>query len=379
MTVRWQRTIFGVFLAAFLGSLGIFSAGLGAQEPAPAMSETVFRNIQVLKGIPADEFMDTMGMFASSLLFDCTGCHVKEILIDRNAFATATPRIQRARQMIVMVNTINKNFFKGEPRVTCFTCHRGANEPEVVPDLALQYGEVMDENPNSMRVFPDARVSPEKVLARYIQESGGADRVGKLTSYVATGTYAGFNTGDAAVPIEIYAKAPNQRTQIVRTFEGDAVRTFDGRSAWAAEGWRQIPLMTFTGGNLIGARVEAVTAFPAGIAKAFARWQGTLSTIDDRNITILQGTNEGELPVNFYFDEETGLLVRTVRWSRTTVGTIPTQTDYSEYRDVGGLKLPFHLLVRWTNGQNTIELKEIRPNVAIPAERFARPQPFKPK
>jgi zinc protease len=279
----------------------------------------------------------------------------------------------------VMVNTINKNYFKGEPRVTCFTCHRGANEPEVVPDLALQYGEVMDENPNSMRVFPDGRVSPEKVLARYIQESGGADRVGKLTSYVATGTYAGFNTGDAAVPIEIYAKAPNQRTQVVRTFEGDAVRTFDGRNAWAAEGWRQIPLMTFTGGNLIGARVEAVTAFPAGIAKAFARWQGTLSTIDDRNVTILQGSNEGELPVNFYFDDETGLLVRTVRWSRTTVGTIPTQTDYSEYREVGGLKLPFHMLVRWTNGQNTIELKEIRPNAAIPADRFARPQPFKPR
>ena len=386
MTGRSRRAALGAMAAVFACSLGLASfrgsveaAQAGGQDAASPMAENVFKNIQVLKGIPADEFMDTMGMFASSLLFDCTGCHVNEILIDRNAFATATPRIQRARQMVVMVNTINRNFFGGQPRVTCFTCHRGANEPEVIPDLALQYGEIMDENPNAMRIFPDARVSPEKVLARYLQALGGADRLARLTSFVATGAYAGFNTGDAAVPIEIYAKAPNQRAQIVKTFEGDAVRTYDGKSAWAAEGWRQLPLMTFSGGNLVGARVEAITSFPAGISKAFAQWQGTLGTIDDRNVTILQGTNAGELPVNFYFDDENGLLVRMLRWSRTTVGTIPTQTDYSDYRDVDGIKMPFHVFVRWTNGQNTIELKDIRINAAIDAARFARPAPFKGK
>jgi outer membrane lipoprotein-sorting protein len=66
-----------------------------------------------------------------------------------------------------------------------------------------------------------------------------------------------------------------------------------------------------------------------------------------------------------------------VRWSRTTVGTIPTQTDYSDYRDVAGVKMPFHVEVTWTNGQNTIELSQIRPNVTIEAARFARPAPFK--
>jgi hypothetical protein len=354
-------------------------AGTAGQPQSLPMSENVFKNIQVLKGIPADEFMDTMGMFASSLLFDCTGCHVEEILTNRDAFATSTPRIQRARQMVVMVNTINRNFFGGQPRVTCFTCHRGANTPDVIPDLALQYGDVADENPNAMRIFPDARMSADKIFSRYIQELGGADRVSKLTSYVATGTYAGFNTGDAKVPIEIYAKAPDQRTQVVRTFEGDAVKTFDGRNAWAAEGWRQIPLMTFTGGNLTGARVEAIVSFPAGIQKAYAQWQGMLTSIDGRDIQLLQGTNPGELPVNLYFDEESGLLVRTVRWSSTSVGTVPTQTDYSDYRDVGGVKMPFHVVMTWTNGKNTLELTEVRPNVPIDASRFARPAPFKPR
>jgi hypothetical protein len=120
-------------------------------------------------------------------------------------------------------------------------------------------------------------------------------------------------------------------------------------------------------------------AFPAGIQKAYSQWQATLSAIHGRNVQLLQGSNPGELPVNLYFDEESGLLVRTVRWSRTTVGTVPTQTDYSDYRDVGGVKMPFHVLMTWTNGQNTIELTEVRSNVAIAADRFARPAPFKPR
>jgi hypothetical protein len=388
MVFRWRRVILAAAIALFVYSISVQSiagvpvaalaqAAQGAPAQSPPMAENVFKNIQVLKGIPADEFMDTMGMFASSLLFDCTGCHVQEILTNRDAFAVSTPRIQRARQMVVMVNTINRNFFGGQPRVTCFTCHRGADSPEVIPDLALQYGDIPDENPNAMRIFPDARLSADKIFGRYIEALGGNNRVSGLTSFVATGTYAGFNTSDAKVPIEIYAKAPDQRMQLVRTFEGDAIKTYDGRSAWAAEGWRQIPLMTFTGGNLTGARFEAIMSFPAGIQKAYAQWQAMPVAIDGRNVQVLQGTNTGELPVNLYFDEESGLLVRTLRWSRTVVGTIPTQTDYSDYRDVGGIKMPFHMLVTWTNGQNMIDLTEVRPNVAIEAARFATPAPFK--
>ena len=87
-----------------------------AQAPggqAPQMAEQVFKDIQVLKGITVDEFMDTMGMFAAATTKDCTGCHAPEILTgSRDApFAKTTPMIQRARQMTVMMNTINRNFF----------------------------------------------------------------------------------------------------------------------------------------------------------------------------------------------------------------------------------------------------------------------------
>jgi zinc protease len=244
-----------------------------------------------------------------------------------------------------------------------------------VPDLALQYGEGT-ENPNAMRIFPDGRIVPDQVFNKYIQAIGGAVRLNALTSFVATGTTEGFNTNNAKVPVEIYARAPNQLTQVIKTFEGDAVKTYDGRNAWAAEGWRQLPLMTFTGGNLANAKLEAIALFPAGIQKAFSKWEGSIAVIGDNEVQVLQGTNPGELPVNFYFDES-GLLVRMLRWNRTTVGTVPTETDYSDYRDVAGVKMPFKSVVTWTNGRNTIELSKVQPNVAIPAARFARPAPFK--
>ena len=379
MTVGWKRWTFGLSAMGLVGLLGMVSvAGQAAQEPAQPMAENVFKNIQVLKGIPADEFMDTMGMFAASLIYDCTGCHVEDILVRREAFAEVTPRIQRARQMVVMVNALNKQYFGGQPRVTCFTCHRGSGFPETIPDLNLQYGDGPPENPNGITLFGPGQEPADPIFAKYINAIGGAERVAKLTSYTATGTYIGFNTGGASVPIEIFAKAPDQRSTVVRVFDGDAVRTTDGRSAWAAEGWRQLPLMTFTGSNLVGARVEAMLAFPMVLQKAFSQWKVGVVTIGDADVQVLQGTNPGQLPVNLYFDDA-GLLVRSVRWSSTPVGTVPTQTEYSDYRDVAGVKMPYRMVVTWTNGQNTIEIKDVRPNVAIDAARFARPAPFKPR
>lgn len=353
--------------------MGLVSVA-GQTGQAPQLSENVFKNVQVLKGIPPDEFMDTMGMFAAALGFDCVSCHAPEISTSRAAFAVATPQIVRARGMIQMVNAINRSYFGGEPRVSCFTCHRGQYRPEVVPSLALQYASLV-EDPSSMRIFPDNRTTPDQVFDTYLQALGGPGRLAALTSFVARGSFEGFNTGQSRFPIEIYARTPNQRVQIVRAPEGDETKTYDGASGWAAEGWRPLPLMTFTGGNLEGARLEAMTSFPANIRRAFSQWQATSTTIDDRQVQLLQGSNAGQLPVNFYFDDS-GLLVRIVRWSRTAVGTVPTQIDYADYREVAGVKVPFRTVMTWTNGQNSIVLSEVRPNVPIDASRFARPAPF---
>ncbi len=361
-------------IVCLLGSVSV--SGQLPAPPAAPTSDSVFKNVQVLKGIPVDEFMDAMGMFAAALGYDCASCHSDAIHTDRGAFAVSTPAIQRARGMIAMMNAINRTYFGGQPRVSCFTCHHGQNSPERVPNLALQYAELITD-PNAMTLLPSRRTTAEQVFDKYMQALGGADRVATLTSFVAKGTYSGFNTGGGEVPVEIQAKAPDQLTQIIRMPDGEGVRTYDGRSGWAAESWRPMPLMPLTGGNLEGMRIDALVAFPARIPKAFSTWQVGSARIDDRPVQVLQGSETGRLPVNLYFDES-GLLVRLVRWNSTVVGTVPTQIDYADYREVAGVKLPFRTVVTWTDGQNTIALQEVRPNAAIDAARFARPAPFRP-
>ena len=162
MTRPGRRMIVPALLLCWAGAAAAREQAPAPLEP-PQMVETVFKDIQVLKGIPVDQFMDTMGMFAAALAKDCTGCHSSEILDGgQAAFAIQTPMIQRARQMVVMVNTINKQFFGAQKRVTCATCHINAAAPENIPNLGLQYGTPL-ENPSSMSFFTAPGVKPDQV------------------------------------------------------------------------------------------------------------------------------------------------------------------------------------------------------------------------
>lgn len=363
----------GALAVAIVCLLGVArAASQGGAPPQPPMAENVYLNVLVLKGIPVDRFNDTMGMFSAALLLDCVGCHDPKITSDPKAFALPTPRIQRARQMVVMMNALNKMYFGGQQRVTCFTCHNGDPQPERVPSLRLQYGELVND-PSSMKFFPDIAAPPaEKILARYLQALGGEQRLAGLSSYVATGTYSGFDTSEQPVPLEIYSSAPDRRTMIAHGSGADLIWTYNGRNGWRYQPDTPIPLVELTGWSLTGARIDAMVFFPAGIVKAFGLWQVSYADIDGRQVEVVRGTNAGQTPVNLYFDQS-GLLTRLTRWTETAAGPVPVQIDYSDYREVAGVRMPFRWVVTWTNGQSTIQLKDVRPNVPIDDARFARP------
>jgi hypothetical protein len=371
-----------LLVALLLGATGsVMTARQGSAAGAaenPPMAETVFKNVQVLKGIPVDEFMDTMGMFAAATAKDCTGCHSPQILDGgAGAFAIATPMIQKARSMIGMMNAINRNYFGGQKRVSCATCHSNASAPENVPNLAVQYGNPV-ENPDSMQFVAAPGSNPgqiDQVFGKYLDALGGAQPLAGVSSFVATGTYAGWDTGLSAVPVDIYARAPEQLTMVAHRTEGDSVWAYDGRTAWQATVNSAVPFtVPLTGGNLAGARLDALVALaPARLRQAFARWEISKGVLDDdRPVQILRGTNERQTPVNFYFDES-GLLVRLLRWNVTAVGPVATQYDYADFRQVGGVRRPFRWVKRSTANEVTIVLKEIRPNVAIDGARFSKP------
>jgi hypothetical protein len=380
----YSSVAFTILIAGLGWLTSVATQASPQQTPAPAaaaaaaaaggMAEQVFKDVRVLKGIPADEFLDTMGMFASALLFDCVSCHAKEIITDENAFSLETPRIQRARQMVVMMNNINRLYFGGQQRVTCFTCHDSGTRPKGVPNLDAQYGEPVDD-PYTMEFVQSLNVAtPDAVFAKYLQSIGGAGNAATLTSFAGTGTYSGFDTADLAVPAEVFVRAPNQMATVAQAQAGINVKVFDGRQGWRLQADTPIPLMAMSGDNLQGAAIEAMVWFPASLQKSFSQWQTNVAEINGTNVIAAQGSNPGQLPIRLYFDEESGRLVRLLHWRRTAVGAIPTRVDFEDFREVAGVQMPFLWTRTWTNNQVVMQLKEIQPNAQIDPARFSRPQ-----
>ena len=342
----------------------------------------MFKSVVVLKGIPVDEFMDTMGFFSASLNFNCTDCHGDDAVDNWANFAKDTPRKTMARKMVLMVNQINSLQFGSKREVTCYTCHRGDQRPKITPNLAEQYSNSDNQDANELELIgrPVVQGTPsaDKIFDKYLLALGGAQRVAALTSFVAKGTYSGYDSDNQKVPVDIYAKAPAQMTVIVHTALGDSARVFDGQAGWIASPDRPVPLLPLTGGDVTGAKIDATLVFPADIKKLFPQWQVAEATIDKKDVWMLEGVAPGQLPLKLYFDQTTGLLVRALRLIDTVVGFNPTQLDFSDYRLVSGVKLPFHRVTTWTDNQTTVDLVRVQSNVAVDAAKFSQPAPAKP-
>ncbi len=108
-------------------------------EQKPLLAEEAFKNIQVLRGLPVSQFMETMGFFSASLGESCEFCHGGSDS-GWDKYAEDNDIKQTARKMVLMMNTINKSNFSGKREVTCYSCHRGGDRPLVTPDLTALYG-----------------------------------------------------------------------------------------------------------------------------------------------------------------------------------------------------------------------------------------------
>jgi photosynthetic reaction center cytochrome c subunit len=360
-----------------LGQIGMMLAfGQAASQPKPLIAEDVFKNVQVLKGIPVNEFMETMGFFSAALSYNCTSCHVEGSLSDWAKFAEDVPTKRMARTMIRMVNAINKENFGGKRMVTCYSCHHGGPEPKTIPSLTEQYSEPQDD-PNDVEIVnPAPAGTAEKILDKYVESVGGAQNLAKLTSYSGKGTYEAYF--QSKVPVEVFAKAPGRRALIVHGKLGDSSTIFDGRSGWLSGPERPVPVLELPQGqDLDGVRLDADMSIPVNLKQSLSDWRAGFApaSIDDRNMVVIEGMTANRSRVRLYFDKESGLLVRQVRFANTMVGIVPTQVDYSDYRAVGGVKIPFRSVVTWTDGRATIELSEIQPNVPVPETRFSKPVP----
>lgn len=367
-------------VVCFMGLTVLYSQPGPAPQAAakPQMAEQAFKNVQVLRGIPVKEFMETMGFICASLSMTCSDCHSDASASSWANYADDTPLKQTTRRMIVMVNTINSANFGGARKVTCYTCHRSTQHPVTLPSLAAQYAEPAAEDPDDVEIQPNARVkvTPDQILDKYLQAIGGAAAASKLTSFTGKGTYEGFDSDFGKVPFDIYAKAPNMRTAVAHMKAGDSMTVLDGKEAWSGgpQDLVPVPVVPLLGADLEGAKMDAMLAFPSQIKQSLTDLKAGFPPvdIDGHPVDIVEGKSGGAR-FKLYFDKQTGLLVRQARFADTAIGTVATHVVYSDYRPVAGVKIPFKWEVTWVDGQATIMLSSVQPNAAIDAAKFAKP------
>jgi photosynthetic reaction center cytochrome c subunit len=356
---------------------GILSGGAQAQSgaapqtasaPGPKKAEEQFKNIQVLKGIPADQLIPAMQFITASLGVECEFCHVQ------GAFEKDDKKTkQTARKMMDMMFAINKDNFEGHREVTCYSCHRGNSKPVATPvvmtDEPKPGPDVAKKSEESAEAKEPSGPAPDQLFDMYLKSVGGAAAVDKVRSRVMKGT---ITFGDRNIPIDIYTKDPDKRVSFTHTPDGDSITAFDGHAGWLGAPGHAVREMH--GPDIDAAAMDADLQFPAHLKEMFSevKVNGT-EKVGDHDCYLVVGRREGKTPLQLYFDEKSGLLVRLVRFGETPLGRLPTQIDYSDYREAGGVKIPFRWTLARPGGRFTIQISDVKENVPVDDAKFVKP------
>jgi len=328
-------------------------------------ADQVYKNIQVLKGIPADQLMPSMQFMTASLGVQCDYCH------SENAFEKDDKETkQKARKMMRMMFAINKDNFDGHREVTCYSCHRGANKPVITPIISGEAGKVAVEertghqDPNTLGL-----PGVDQIFGKYLQAIGGTEAASKMSTRIQKGT---LTVGSEHFPVEVLAKAPTKRVTTVRFPGGDSVTAINGEAGWLSTPGR--PVHGMSPSEADAARLDAELFFPSTLPQFFKELHvEQKEQINGDETYVVSGIRDNWPPVQLYFDEKSGLLVRVLRYVESPLGRNPTQIDYADYHDEGGVKTPFRWTVARPNARFTIQIEQMQQAVPIEEEKFAKP------
>lgn len=341
-----------------------------AAAPAVKTAEQQFKNIQILKGIPADQLIPSMQFISASLGVDCEFCHVEHYM-DKDDKKTKVA----ARKMMTMMFEINADNFDGERKVTCNSCHHGSphpmSTPAVLSGTAVSTPHEHEDDHGSAASQPQAA----EILDKYLAAIGGVDALKKIHSRVQKGSLEAMGN---TYPIEMYSVAPDKRISISHPPNGESVTAYNGEVGW----------LTLRGGihrmsdaEAAAARIDAELYFSARVREMYAKFESRAAEpITGRATVLVAAQGEGQPPLELYFDAESGLLLRLVRYAATPLGRNPTQIDYADYRIVDGVNIPYQWTVARPNGAFTIKIDKVEQNVPVDDKLFVAPaeQPTPP-
>jgi photosynthetic reaction center cytochrome c subunit len=267
---------------------------------------------------------------------------------------------------MAMMAAINKNDFGGRQQVTCYSCHHGAGHPMGVPPVL-----------DSDAARPETRTAtagtsaptPDEIVNKYVAALGGADAIRKVSSRVMKGSIL---VGTNETPIDLITKAPNKRISISHMGNGQSITAFDGTTGWLGNTGR--PPREMSPAESWAAGLDAEFYLALRIKEIFPQLRpGRPENIGGVECNLLLGVSQGHPPVRLYFDKNTGLLARMVRYADTPVGRMPTQIDYADYRDAGGARIPYRWTLSRPNGRFTIQIADVKTDVPVDDAKFAKP------
>lgn len=322
-------------------------------------AEQVYKNIQVLKGVPASQIQPTMAFISGSLGVRCNYCHAGPFERDDK------PTKQTARRMMRMVFEINGGNFGGGAAVSCHTCHRGQPRPQSVPPVGRNLWQAAETAAKTDAPPPTV----EQILDNYVRALGGRDALLKAKARVMKGSRVGAD--GVLVPEEVHQKAPNKLLVVTSYPEVVFRRGFDGKAGWARDS---------QGGSDIGreelAELEREADFhkETRLKELYAEMSAEgRALVGDREAYVVAAKTREGTSEKLFFDAQTGLLVRKYREFTLALGKFPMQTDYEDYREVDGVKLPF--AIRWSIPGRTWgrKVSEVKTNVPVDDAIFSPP------
>ncbi len=341
--------------------------------------EQVRKNIQVLKGLPDSQLFMVMNLVGDSLGVSCDYCHVKG---EKNPQTGDDTWVWEkddkknklvAREMMRMVLDLNQNSFKGESVVTCYTCHRGSTRPERMVPLPPRdfVKEALQTLQTQKRVLPTA----QEVVAKYLSVVGAKQNVAS-SPIVMRGTVESRNISGI---LDVTFKQPN-KCLIKQTTTSHEVSTrgTNGATAWVQTAKGVTPIT----GDRLKASVASVALYnPIKVPDSLSNATVTrITNVDDRDAYVLRMANSSTESMQFFFDVESGLLLRRVTLTNTMLGPLNVQWDFSDYRDVNGLKLPFVIRTADVAAFDTTirRFTEIKIDPALDDRIFDAPQTASP-
>lgn len=347
-------------VAAAMEQQSIQDAQAKEIENSSQPAEAVFKNLQVLKGIPSDQVIPAMRFITASLGVECAYCHVPDHFDNDDK----KPKVV-ARQMMRMMAAIDQDDFGGNREVTCYSCHQGSPKPQAIPEVA---------EGAKHQSLPTDQLSPslptaDELIDDYIRALGGAGAIERITSRKEIGT---TTVGGKTFRIELFNQNPDKEVLVRHTQAGDAITVFNGHEGWSSVPGR--PVRDLQGPELDAAQIEADLRFPLHVNQRFAEVRVEYpEKIEDREVDVVSCMNAGQPPMKLYFDKASGLLVRLVRYTASPLGLVPLQIDYADYRDVDTVKAPFRWTIAQPDGRATTQIERMEHNVPIEESKFRKP------